>query len=129
MGPFLSLPGYLPHSASVQALVSADLLLLPLRQDPEYAKVLPGKIFEYLAARRPVLGIGQEDSAAGDLLWACGAGQMADWNREDAMRAFLDRAWAAFLAGEKSPVSSDIDAYSRRRLAGRMAELLNQISA
>ena len=52
--------GYLPHDETVREQRAADILLLPLRREPEYAKVLPGKIFEYLAARRPVLGIGQE---------------------------------------------------------------------
>ena len=46
----LHLLGYLPHSESVAELRQADIILLPLRQAPEYSKVYPGKIFECMAA-------------------------------------------------------------------------------
>jgi len=55
--------GYRNHLEAVREQKSASLLILPLRKDPEYRKVLPGKLFEYLASGRPVLGIGQSDGA------------------------------------------------------------------
>ena len=50
LGAQLHLLGYLPHSESVAELRQADIILLPLRQAPEYSKVYPGKIFECMAA-------------------------------------------------------------------------------
>ena len=120
----LELPGYLPHEATVALQSSASMLILPLRREPEYRKVLPGKIFEYLAARRPVLGIGQEDGAAATVLRTAGSGEMYDWENREPMELFLGRQWKSFLEGDCSPVGNDIDTYSRITLTGRLAGLL-----
>ena len=115
LGPNLVELGYLPHDETVREQRAADILLLPLRQEPEYAKVLPGKIFEYLAAGRPVLGIGQEDGAAATVLRDAGAGQMFDWDKKEELLAFLDAP---------HPRTAGIDAYSRRSLTQRLTEIL-----
>ena len=107
--------GYLPHDETVREQRAADILLLPLRQEPEYAKVLPGKIFEYLAARRPVLGIGQEDGAAAAVLRDAGAGEMFDWNKTDELLAFLDAP---------HPETTGIEKYTRRALTAQLTQIL-----
>ena len=120
----LSNEGYLPHDRTVQEQRSADILLLPLRQEPEYRKVLPGKIFEYLASRRPVLGIGQEDGAAATLLLETGAGRMFDWDKEEELREFIESEWEKHLRGEQEPLRSDIEQYSRKALTAKLTEIL-----
>ena len=113
--------GYLPHRQTVEEQRAADLLLLPLRCEPEYAKVLPGKIFEYLAARRPVLGIGQEDGAAAGILRETGAGVMYDWDKGAQMAAFVDSVWNSRSGG---PATSDVSAYSRVALTEKLSGIL-----
>ena len=115
LGPNLVDLGYLPHDETVREQRAADILLLPLRREPEYAKVLPGKIFEYLAARRPVLGIGQPDSAAAAVLRDAGAGDMFDWEEQDALLAFLDAP---------HPQTADIGKYTRRALTAQLTQIL-----
>ena len=107
--------GYLPHDETVREQRGADVLMLPLRQEPEYAKVLPGKIFEYLAARRPVLGIGEEDGAAATILRDTGAGEMFGWDKKDELLAFLD-------APHPEPVG--IEKYTRRALTAQLTQIL-----
>ena len=38
--------GYQPHSKAIEQQRNASLLILPLRKEPEYKAVLPGKLFE-----------------------------------------------------------------------------------
>lgn len=120
----LSNEGYLPHDRTVQEQRAADILLLPLRQEPEYRKVLPGKIFEYLASRRPVLGIGQEDGAAATLLQETGAGRMFGWDKEAELREFIGAEWQKHLRGEQEPLPSDIAQYSRKSLTEKLTGIL-----
>jgi len=125
LGECLENLGYLPHTEVTALQRRADVLMLPLRREPEYAAVLPGKIFEYLAARRPVLGIGQRDGAAACVLRAAGAGDMFEWEDTASVKAFLEREWQRRLAGERSPCSTAAGKYSRVELTRQLVALLN----
>ena len=154
LGPCLDNLGYRPHDEAVAEQRAASLLILPLRQEPEYRNVLPGKIFEYLAARRPVLGIGQEDGAAAQVLADTCTGLMCDWTNAAAIRSAVDRAWSAHRAAitpKPLPSSSDInhsetspsgsgiplpsfsptglERYTRSHLTRTLAALLEQLSS
>ncbi|MBO6169408.1 MAG: glycosyltransferase [Bacteroidales bacterium] len=116
--------GYLPHFKTTDLQQSANVLLLPLRDEPEYAKALPGKIFEYLAARRPVLGIGQEGGAAAKLLGSTGSGVMYGWDRVEPLRNYIDSAWEKHLAGDDGPLQTDVSEFSREALTEKLSRLL-----
>ena len=120
--------GYCDHLTAVREQLAASVLILPLRNDPEYRPILPGKLFEYLASRRPVLGVGQEDGAMARVLADTGAGITADWDNITAMRDFLDQAWEQHKAGGVPPVAGDITRFSRRNLTRELAALLERVS-
>lgn len=120
--------GYRDHQTAVREQLGASVLLLPLRQEPEYRATLPGKLFEYLGARRPVLGIGQTDGAMARILAETGAGQTFDWPDEAGLRAALDRLWEDFRSGVEPKLSEDLSVYSRRSTARRMAALFQEIT-
>ena len=67
------LHGYLPHQQAVELMRSADLLFLPMHELRSGGRVgiIPGKTFEYIAARRPILAA-VPDGDARDLLLAAG---------------------------------------------------------
>ena len=120
--------GYRDHLTAVREQLAATMLVLPLRNDPEYRPILPGKLFEYLASRRPILGIGQEDGAMARVLADTGAGVTAGWDNLDAMRVFIDKAWEQFKAGGVPAVEGDIARFSRRSLTRELAALLERVS-
>jgi len=116
------------HATAVQEQRSASVLLLPLRNDPLYRPILPGKLFEYLAARRPILGIGQKDGAMARVLTQTQAGITADWTDDDTIRRFLTTAWQQHCAGGVPATSGDIGQYSRRSTAHQLALLLDKVT-
>ena len=120
--------GYQTHNVAVREQKSASLLLLPLRKDPEYRKTYPGKVFEYLAARRPVLGIGQEDGAMAALLKETGVGTVCDWDNKEGMKVALDAAWEHYLDGDKPLEAGPVEENSRRALTRKMAALLDSLT-
>ena len=120
--------GYVNHLDAVREQRGATVLLLPLRNDPQYKPILPGKLFEYLAARRPILGIGQEDGAMAAVLEETVAGVMCDWNNEAGIRQFLTAAWKTFRdQGSVPPTDGPVDRYTRRNLTARLARLLESL--
>jgi len=119
--------GYLPHDSTTILQKEAGVLLLPLRKEPEYAKVLPGKIFEYVASGRPVLGIGQSDGAAAEVLRNSCAGKMIDWDDEAALSSFIEEEWSRFLSGESPERGTAAAKYSRRYLTEQLSEILEAV--
>ena len=120
--------GYCVHADAVREQKSATVLILPLRHDPDYRIILPGKLFEYLASRRPMLGIGQSDGAMARVVSDCAAGVVCEWEDEEGMRRFLSDAWEAFKAGGVKPTLGDVSAFTRRATAHSLAGLLEKVS-
>jgi hypothetical protein len=118
--------GYQPHAVAVEEQRSASLLILPLRKEPEYKAVLPGKLFEYLASWRPVLGIGQTDGAMSMILNTTKTGVVLNWDDEASIARFIDLYWKNHLKGELTVDDADISQFTRRNLTRRMAELFDR---
>ena len=121
--------GYQPHSAAVQEQRTASLLILPLRKEPEYKAVLPGKLFEYLASWRPVLGIGQPDGAMSMILNTTKTGLVLDWEDKRSIARFVDLCWERHKKGELTVDDADISQFTRRNLTRRMAQLFDKTIA
>ena len=119
--------GYQPHSIAIEEQRTASLLILPLRKEPEYKAVLPGKLFEYLASWRPVLGIGQPDGAMSMILNTTKTGVVLDWNDKASIGRFIDLCWSNHLKGNLTVEDADISQFTRRNLTRRMAELFEKI--
>ena len=120
--------GYQPHAVAVEQQRKASLLILPLRKEPEYKAVLPGKLFEYLASWRPILGIGQTDGAMSMILNDTKTGIVLDWEDKQSIEKHIDECWEQHLAGRLTVEDADISRFTRRNLTSRMAELFEKIS-
>ena len=118
--------GYQPHVVAVEEQRSASLLILPLRKEPEYKAVLPGKLFEYLASWRPVLGIGQPDGAMSMILNTTKTGVVLNWDDETSIARYIDLCWKRHLKGELTVDDADISQFTRRNLTRRMTELFDR---
>ena len=128
LGEHVENMGYQPHAVAVEQQRKASLLILPLRKEPEYKAVLPGKLFEYLASWRPVLGIGQPDGAMSMILNTTKTGVVLDWEDKTSIVRYIDFCWEKHLAGELTVKDADISQFTRRNLTRRMAELFNSIT-
>ena len=120
--------GYQPHAEAIEQQRRASLLILPLRKEPEYKAVLPGKLFEYLASWRPVLGIGQTDGAMSMILNSTKTGLVLDWEDESSISRFIELCWHNHLAGKLTVEDADISQFTRRNLTRRMAELFDRLT-
>lgn len=118
--------GYLPHGEAVMEQRKASILLLPLRKEAEYKAVLPGKLFEYLAACRPVLGIGQPDGAMSMIVEQTGTGSVYDWEDKKMMAEFIGNAWKRHLEGKLGLEGAELKRFTRKELSIQMAALFDR---
>jgi glycosyltransferase involved in cell wall biosynthesis len=107
----------------------ALLLLIPESGGRERG-VLSAKLFEYLAAERPILAAVPPDGEAARLLASVGAGLVVPPGDTDGLAAGiaeLERRWRA-LELEAAPLSEEARArLSRRARAEELAELLRRL--
>jgi glycosyltransferase involved in cell wall biosynthesis len=119
---------YMPHSEVVKLMTQSPVLLLPLNNTPNNAGVLSGKLFEYLAARRPIFGIGLPDADAAAILKQTRAGVMVDFDDAEGTRLEILKLYEKYRSNTLNIQSGSIDRYSRESCAKDYAALLNEIS-
>jgi glycosyltransferase involved in cell wall biosynthesis len=124
-----------PHTSRRAALElqrdSEALLLLIPEADGRGRAVLSGKVFEYLAAERPVLAAVPPDGEAARLLRRAGAGILVPPDDVAAIQTALEGLVARWRAGalKGSPLSEEMrDSLSRRARAEELAELLRSLA-
>jgi hypothetical protein len=105
----------------------ASVLILPIREEPETKAILPGKLFEYLAARRPILGVGTREGAMATVLQETEAGKIFNWDDSSDIREYIDRCWTDFLAGSLETMTANIERFSRRNTTRKMVELFETL--
>ena len=128
LGDYLTDLGYIDHNKAVIQQRKASVLILPIREEPETKAILPGKLFEYLAARRPILGVGTGEGAMAEVLKETGAGQIFDWDDRAGISDYVEHLWSAFKSGEVMTTTADIEKYSRRMTTRKMVEIFEQVT-
>jgi glycosyltransferase involved in cell wall biosynthesis len=117
--------GQTPHAATLAMEAGANALLLIQSGAPEYRDLVPGKLYEYMGAGRPVIAIAAEGPAA-DLVRRLGMGWVAPPDSADRIADALDAAWSGSITPRG--VAADRAPFTRRALAGQLARLLEEIA-
>lgn len=119
---------HLPHDKIVQALPKSPILLLPLNDTPNTRGIIPGKLFEYLASRRPIFVIGNELGDTARIINETKSGIVVDFHNKEKMKSEIIKLYEGYKKNPHAISSGQINKYSRKNGAKRFAELLNQIT-
>jgi glycosyltransferase involved in cell wall biosynthesis len=133
LGDRLELHEYVPRRRSLELQRDSDALLLLIPEAGGRGKgVLSGKVFEYLAAERPILAAVPPDGAAAELLGRTGAAVVAAPDDVAAIRAALEDLHARWAAGslDGPPLSESWrEKLSRATRVEELAEVLRETAA
>ena len=128
LGDRVELIDYVPRRESLRLQRDSDALLLLIPEAGGRGRgVLSGKVFEYIAAERPILAVVPPDGAAAGLIRDTGAGVVAPAEDVDAIRAALVDLHARWRGGELDgpPLTDEWrDRLSRASRVEDLAELL-----
>jgi glycosyltransferase involved in cell wall biosynthesis len=131
LGDRLELIAYAPRQRSLELQRDSEALLLLIPEAGGRGKgVLSGKVFEYLAAERPILALVPPDGAAAALIRETGAGVVAPPDDVDAIEAALRELHARFANGGLPATAIPPDTrhrLSRRARAEELAEVLRSL--
>jgi glycosyltransferase involved in cell wall biosynthesis len=123
---------HIDRRESLSLLINADLLLLlsvdnKRPRDEFYADgFYPAKVFEYFGARRPIICVPGDGGLLDELIEETATGVVLRTAGETA--GYLKKAMMEWKNGRPLPYKPNersVSQYTRRNLAGRMAEILN----
>jgi glycosyltransferase involved in cell wall biosynthesis len=119
--------GYLNHDQAIEKAAACSVLLLVIPKIENNKGILTGKIFEYLALNRPILGIGPADGDAAAILNETGTGKMFDYADETGIRQFMEEQLKHFQETTISLKTSHVGSYSRRALTKKLDVVLRSL--
>ena len=118
---------YLSHSEAITKQRSSQVLLLLINNSENAKGILTGKFYEYLAAKRPILGVGPTDGDAAAVLHETGGGVMVDFQDEKATKQSILDFYKRYKTSTLNVQTGSVEKYSRRSLTGQLAKLLNTL--
>jgi glycosyltransferase involved in cell wall biosynthesis len=129
IGEQTNFAGNVTRAEALQQQVDSHLLLLLLNQQDNAKGRIPGKLFEYLAARRPILNFGGTDSDVAGILTATDSGSTFAYDESpEAIAGMLKIAYQDFKSSKERPMNDEvIKPYSHPVLVKKMGELLDKM--
>jgi len=122
---YLEIEGYVPHNEALKIQLSARVLLL-IEIDSEDTKgIIPGKLFEYMAAKRPIIAIGPQDWDVTKIIKNTHSGEVFRYRDEEKLKQYIHYLYGLYKDDTLESLSCNIEKYSRKSLTEELALLLN----
>ncbi len=125
--PYLNKIDYLPHDEVIKVQQQSQALLLLLNNTHNAKGILTGKFFEYLSARRPIIGIGATDGDAARVMAETQAGTVSDFDDLEGLKQNILTLFNDYQQNKLTSRSVGIEKYSRKTLTQQLAALLASV--
>jgi hypothetical protein len=129
LGEVVSFRDPLPHAEALERARAAHILLLVKHDDARYDGLVPGKLYEYIGLRRPILALAPSGEAR-DVVASLRRGETASPSRPDEIERALRAMIAHYRAGrlEGAYDLSPHPEFDRARIAGDLGALLDRMT-
>lgn len=111
------------HSCSIELLQNSSALLLVIPDIDSSVGIIPGKIFEYLGSKRPIIGIGPTNGDSAAIISQCDAGEMFDYKDAFGIKECILKIMANHLHTYRN---DSYKQYSRKALTERLAKIIKE---
>ncbi len=118
---------YVPHQEALEIYSKAAVLLLLVNQTSNSSWILPGKVYEYFSANKPILALGQQESDVFDMLKECGCQGFSQYHDKARIKQLVDEMFELYQSGTHKFSPLGIEKYERKNLTGELAVLLENI--
>jgi len=115
--------GYLSHKEVLDEYNKSSVLLLLLFNSESGIGNYPGKIFEYFAAKRPILAFGPKESDIQKLMEKTKSGVYHDYSDDNLKESII----SLFENKEEFIASDKINNFTRKKLTQQLSDLLDEM--
>jgi hypothetical protein len=119
---------YVPHDEALKLSAVSAVLLLLINDTPNSLGIIPGKVFEYLATRRPILCIGPSAGDSARIVTETKSGQVVNFGDEVRLSMVIQELFANYSNNQRPQKETAINQFSRKALTGEIARLLDEMS-
>lgn len=120
--------GYVPHNKSIEYLLTSDALLLIVDESKESNEIVPGKVYEYVGVKKPIIAIAPHTSAIEELMYETKSGMVAHQSEIFRITEII-KEYYSFWKEKNNCFSPDLNAvnkYERKSSAKQLSEILNK---
>ena len=114
--------GYLSHHEAVIEQRKSQVLLLIEIDSEETKSIIPGKLFEYMAAERPILAIGPEEADILEIIRDTNTGVFTTYEEKDKIKETILSYFESYKKGSLKVYPVGLNKYSRKNLTQELAK-------
>src|SRR5690606_25228588 len=124
LNDFLDNVGYVNHHEALIYQRSSQVLLLIEIDSYETAGIIPGKLFEYMAAERPILAIGPADSDVEDIIKSTNCGNYFKYDELEDVKDYILKCYQQYQNKSLKVNGIGLQYYSRKKLTEKLASII-----
>ena len=130
MAPGVKIINNVSRDKALEMTLDSPILLLLLNQQSNAQGRIPGKLFEYLAARRPIFCLEPLPSDVSKIIANTESGYTCNYEDAATIEVTIRALYKQFKEGKlQKAVNSQIDEYSIVKLTARIAGYLDELTA
>ena len=124
---YLNVLGYVSHTEALKYQRSSQVLLLIEIDSFETIGIIPGKLFEYMAAERPILAIGPKQSDVEKIIKDTNAGKYFNYDNLQEVKQYLLDCYEKYQQKNLKVHGIGLQYFSRKKLTGKLASVIKSI--
>ena len=124
----VDLIGTLKRKQVLQHLLNSQMILLPINKAANAKGRIPGKLFECLRARRPILCLGPIEADTSWIVEKTLSGKSFDYSDVKNVKHYILDRYNKYLNGSNHIENENIEQYRNDLQTEKVANILNQIT-
>ncbi len=120
---------YVPHPRAKQYQRESQVLLIVVNDYPSSKEMIPGKTFEYLQARRPILGIAPIDGDLAGIVNETNSGEVFGYDLEkERLKEYILELYQVYKTSGINNLTEDVSRFHRKELTKKLVTFINKTS-
>ena len=119
--------GYVSHKEALQEQKSSQVLLL-IEIDSEATNcIIPGKLFEYMVSKRPIIAIGPQKADFASIIKETNSGTFFTYDEKEALKSQIKIYYNQFKQNTLQVNAIGLEKYNRKELTEHLSKILKKI--
>ena len=120
---------YVDYKRAIEFMCSSQILLMVEVNDNDSSYAIPGKLFDYLNSKRPIIAIGPDKSEVDQILYDTNAGKFFNYNESINLKLHIENLYNQYEMGSISYDAKNISIYKRKNLTEELSKIINKVSS